>query len=193
MTPSGPTRFALSQTPAAPAVPGIRSGKPYAMYNPRLRASEEKKSTLAPRSASSAWRWIDVRFEYPEVKSSGSTTHPRSGCASFASTMTLSARRRLPPTSPGLGLRFKAATEWVFCGVSAIVSAISALATLGPNSPEITCAIATPLLRFAYFVPCNLAVYGSLRQGTKAGGVSPASHYILTSWRERSVGPRYDN
>jgi hypothetical protein len=53
-TPSGPTRFALSQTPAAPAVPGIRSGKPYAMYSPRPPAREEKKPTLAPCSASSA-------------------------------------------------------------------------------------------------------------------------------------------
>src|SRR5215204_7470396 len=94
------------------------------MYNPRLRASEEKKSTLAPRSASSAWRWIDARSEYPEVKSSGSTTHPRSGCASFASTMALSARRRLPPTSPGSGPRFKAATEWVFCGIETTTSAV---------------------------------------------------------------------
>jgi hypothetical protein len=49
--------------------------------------------------------------------------------------MALSAKRRLPPTSPGFGPRFKAATEWVFRGVDTTVSAVSTLATLGANPP----------------------------------------------------------
>ena len=38
------------------------------MYNPRLRASEEKKSTLAPRSASSALGVLGVTVDRREIR-----------------------------------------------------------------------------------------------------------------------------